>query len=103
MRGFTTYEGDEAETRSSIPGPSDLWTIDRELPSMIAAGVARVSRTPKSPERPRNDRLEAATYLAAMVAEMTAISRRNDFDALTYVLDMARLEVENTVQRLKGD
>jgi hypothetical protein len=69
---------------------------------MTTTGVARVARTPRNPERPRNDRVEAATYLAAMVAEMTAISRRNDFDSLTYILDMARLEVENTVQRLKG-
>jgi hypothetical protein len=45
--------------------------------------------------------MEAAAYLSAMVAEMTTISRRNDFDSLTYILDMARLEVENIVQRLK--
>ena len=46
------------------------------------------------------ERAAAAVYIAAMVSELAAISRRHDIEALTYILDMARLEAESTVQRL---
>lgn len=47
------------------------------------------------------DRGSAAAYLATIIGDMAAIARRHDFEALTYILDMARLEAEGTVQRLK--
>jgi hypothetical protein len=47
------------------------------------------------------DRGGAASYLASMIGDLASISRRHDFEALTYILDMARLEAEATVQRLE--
>jgi len=35
-----------------------------------------------------------------MLGDLAAMARRHDFEALTYILDMARLEAEGTVQRL---
>jgi hypothetical protein len=52
------------------------------------------------PPPPGGDRGAAATYLAAMIGDLAAIARRHDFEALVYILDMARLEAADTVQRL---
>jgi len=37
-----------------------------------------------------------------MVAELSTITRQHRFDALSYILDMARLEAENTHRQLNG-
>lgn len=68
--------------------------------------VAKVADVPKkrpgerAQQPPGGDRAAAAAYIAAMIAELAAISRRHDIAELTYILDMARLEAESTVQRL---
>ena len=49
---------------------------------------------------PGADRPAAAAYLAAMIGDLAVIARRHDFATLAYILDMARLEAEGTVQRL---
>jgi hypothetical protein len=64
------------------------------------AGVVRRGNEEHGQPLPGGDRRAAATYLAAMTSDLAAIARRHDFEALAYILDMARLEAEGTVQRL---
>ena len=68
--------------------------------SARVAGVPRGTNERVS-QPPGGDRAGAAAYLATMIGDLAAIARRHDFEALTYILDMARLEAEGTVQRLK--
>jgi hypothetical protein len=49
---------------------------------------------------PKADRAAAATYLAAIIGGLAELAHRHDFETLAYILDMARLEAESTVQRL---
>lgn len=44
----------------------------------------------------RGDPAAAAEYIAALVADLAEIARRHGLDTLGYVLEMARLEAENT-------
>jgi hypothetical protein len=64
------------------------------------AGVAHRGNDERGQQPPGGDRAAAAVYLAAMTSDLAAIARRHDFEALAYILDMARLEAESTVQRL---
>lgn len=66
------------------------------------ARVADVTRAGNEggQQPPRNDRAAGAAYLAAMTADLAAMARRHDFESLAYILDMARLEAEATVQRM---
>jgi hypothetical protein len=64
------------------------------------AGVARPAEKREEAPAAGSDRAAAAAYLASMGAELAAIARRHDFPAVAYILDMARLEAEATVQRL---
>ena len=41
------------------------------------------------------DRKAAAAYVAELSADLSALARRCGLDALSYILDMARLEAEN--------
>jgi hypothetical protein len=72
----------------------------------MSTRVAKVADVPKkrlseSVELPRDgDRKAAAVYVASMGAELAAIARRHEFRELAYLLDMARLEAESTVQKL---
>ena len=49
-------------------------------------------------EPPSGNRAAAAAYIAALSADLAAIARRHNLDTLAYLLDMARLEAEGTVQ-----
>ena len=49
-------------------------------------------------EQPTGTRAAAAAYVAAMTADLAAIARRHNLETLGYLLDMARLEAENTAQ-----
>ena len=49
-----------------------------------------------------NDPAAAASYVASMTAELSVIARQHRFDALSYILDMARLEAENANRHLNG-
>jgi hypothetical protein len=49
-----------------------------------------------------DDPATAACYVATLAAELAAIARQHHFDALSYILDMARLEAENTNRHLNG-
>ena len=53
-----------------------------------------------SPES-REERIEAAAYIATLTGELASIARRNGLHTLEYLLDMAKLEAEQ-VSRLNG-
>ena len=42
---------------------------------------------------------QAAAYVAGITAELAGLVRRHHLDTLGYLLDMARLEAEEIVQR----
>ncbi|MEA2880421.1 MAG: hypothetical protein QOF14_5617 [Hyphomicrobiales bacterium] len=48
---------------------------------------------------PLGDPETAATYVAGITAELSNLVRRHRLDTLAYLLDMVRLEAEETVQR----
>ena len=65
----------------------------------MPGNVLRRARPGSSTERePPGDREAVAAYVAAMSADLSAIARRHHLDTLGYLLDMARLEAENTAQ-----
>jgi hypothetical protein len=66
------------------------------------ADVPRAGTNEREKPRPGSDRAATAAYLAAMIGDLAAMARRHEFEALTYILDMARLEAEGTVQRLES-
>jgi hypothetical protein len=41
------------------------------------------------------DRDAAATYIATLTGELARLARKFGYDALAYILDMARMEAEN--------
>jgi len=49
--------------------------------------------------RRQADDLETARYIADMTREMSAMARRADLDVIAYLLELARLEAEETVQK----
>ena len=48
------------------------------------------------------DRAAAAEYVAGLTAELAALARQHGLDALGYILDMARLEAENSTRHANG-
>ena len=48
---------------------------------------------------PLGDADQAAAYVAGLTAELAGLVRRHRLDTLAYLLDMVRLEAEETVQR----
>lgn len=50
---------------------------------------------------PLGDRVQAAAYVAGLTAELASLVRRHRLDTLAYLLDMVRLEAEETVQRAR--
>lgn len=47
---------------------------------------------------PTGDQAQTAAYVAALTADLAVIARRHNLGTLGYLLDMARLEAEGTVQ-----
>ncbi len=43
-----------------------------------------------------------ASYVAAMSAELSMLAHRHGFEALGFLLEMARLEAESAAHRLNG-
>jgi hypothetical protein len=43
-----------------------------------------------------------ASYVAAMSAELSMLAHRHGFEALGFLLEMARLEAESTAHQLNG-
>ena len=48
---------------------------------------------------PLGDPTQAAAYVAKLTGELAGLVRRHRLDTLGYLLDMVRLEAEETVQR----
>lgn len=60
----------------------------------------RYTRTVAKPvDDEPTDRDAAAAYIATLTGELARLSRRFGYDALGYILDMARLEAENACRR----
>jgi len=47
-------------------------------------------------------RAEAAAYVAELAADLALVARQHGLDALGYLLDMARMEAENTSRHMRG-
>jgi protein-tyrosine-phosphatase len=47
---------------------------------------------------PETDPTAAASHVAKLSAELATLARLHGFDALEYILEMARLEAENICQ-----
>ena len=45
------------------------------------------------------DRDQVAAYVAELTSELALVARRHGFDALGYLLEMARMEAENAARR----
>jgi hypothetical protein len=43
-----------------------------------------------------------ASYVAELTAELAKLSRQHGLDALAFILDMARLEAENSPRYING-
>ena len=50
----------------------------------------------------RRDRQQVAAYVADLTCELALVARRNGLDALSYLLDMARMEAESAAHRPKS-
>src|SRR5438067_1541838 len=104
---IATYESEAARsytyTRSDVPvtttsrkdgrlGLDPGMPVPRPKPSTV--GNLEISPVPlgDNPE-------EAAAYVAGLMAELAILVRRHHLDTLGYLLDMARLEAEEIVQR----
>ncbi len=48
---------------------------------------------------PLGDPAQAASYVAGLTGELASLVRRHRLDTLGYLLDMVRLEAEETIQR----
>ena len=48
---------------------------------------------------PLGDPAQAAAYVAGLTGELAGLVRRHRLETLAYLLDMVRLEAEETVQR----
>jgi hypothetical protein len=55
-----------------------------------------------SARRENADREATANYIADLSAELAALARQHGLDALSYILDMARLEAESTIRHVSG-
>ena len=49
-----------------------------------------------------DDREAAAAYVAELSRDLALIARNNGFDALGFILEMARLEAENVTRHVNG-
>lgn len=49
-----------------------------------------------------SDAAQAAAYVAELAGDLATIARRHGFDALGYILDMAKLEAETATRHVHG-
>ena len=58
------------------------------------ADIGRCGEAMASEDCDRDERESAAAYVAELSGDLSALARRHGLDALSYILDMARLEAE---------
>jgi hypothetical protein len=56
----------------------------------------------RADEQSIGDREAAAAYVAELSRDLAVIARSHGLDALCYLLEMARLEAENTTRHMSG-
>ena len=81
-------------TRERQPNVDPGLQVRRPKPSTV--GTVAVSPVPLV------DRAHAAEYVAALTAELAILVRRHQLHTLGYLLDLARLEAEEVVQKGEG-
>ena len=54
---------------------------------------------PASEETPNQAAQYAAQYIASLAQELAEIARRNGLDTLSHLLEMARLEADQLIER----
>ena len=69
---------------------------------MRGTGPATISGSMSDHRAATGDREEAAAYLAQLSRDMALIARQHGFDALGFILEMARLEAENAIRHVNG-
>ena len=62
---------------------------------------ARTEATTRQRGEPE-DRAQVADYVAMLTAELATLARQNGFDALGFILDMAKLEAESASRHVNG-
>jgi hypothetical protein len=50
----------------------------------------------------KDDRSEVALYIGSLTEELSRLAKNHEFDALAYILDMARLEADQVSKRYNG-
>jgi len=50
----------------------------------------------------RDDRAQVAVYVASMSADLANMARHSGLDILGYLLEIVRLEAENTARNMPG-
>jgi hypothetical protein len=69
----------------------------------VEARARRGQPSPAGTEPPgQGDRLEAAEFIGSSVEEFAQLARRHSLETLAYLLDMARLEADETVRQCHG-
>jgi hypothetical protein len=50
----------------------------------------------------KNNKTEVALYIGSLAEELARLAKNNQFEALAYILDMARLEADQVSRRFNG-
>jgi hypothetical protein len=92
-------EGGVGHFRRFIPVVHTLLGVE-----LLPVGYASVPRTLNAGEgqtAPRHptDQAALAAYIAALSSDLAAMARRGRLDTLGYLLEMARLEAEDNIQK----
>ena len=69
-----------------------------EVQPCRGVSLPRVRSESSTEREPPGDQAAVAAYVAALSADLAVIARRHNLGTLGYLLDMARLEAENTAQ-----
>jgi hypothetical protein len=61
--------------------------------------LSKAEPTPGADTVPQQQPAETDAYIAELAATLATLARAQQFEALTYLLDLARLEAESLAQR----
>ncbi len=66
---------------------------------MLFEGRKKLRETQSQPEVHDGGPVEAAQFISSRIAELGLLARRHRLETLGYLLDMAKLEADDTVRR----